>query len=206
MKNKFIYILLFITLLIFILFKKKKNTTNNSNEYKYSEEYLINKIKSSDKLLFKSVLIEICKKLNIKPIWLLSVMFSESGLNPKAYNKNGGATGLIQFMPETAKYLGTTTKKLKLMEASEQLIYVYKYFKNYASQIKSPADLYLVTFFPIALKKDNDFIFKTKHLTPSIIAKQNPAIDLNKNGQITKKEFINWFNSRIFKKNNFYIN
>lgn len=43
-------------------------------------------------------------------------------------NRASGATGLIQFMPSTAKQLGTTTDKLAAMTEVDQLDYVAKYF------------------------------------------------------------------------------
>ena len=57
----------------------------------------------------------ISAKLLIEPDWLMAVMYKESGINEKAVNPNGGATGLIQFMPTTAKSLGTTTAALRAM-------------------------------------------------------------------------------------------
>lgn len=42
-----------------------------------------------------------------------------------------GAIGLIQFMPSTAKGLGTSTSALKQMTAVDQLAYVEKYFAPY---------------------------------------------------------------------------
>ena len=53
---------------------------------------------------------QVAKNINCDPKDLLGMMQSESGINPAAYNNNGGATGLIQFMPSTAKSLGTTTQ------------------------------------------------------------------------------------------------
>jgi LPXTG-motif cell wall-anchored protein len=51
------------------------------------------------------------------------------------------------------------------------------------------ADVYLVTFFPAALYQGDSYIFHTSKLSASIIAKQNPSFDLNKDGRITKAEF-----------------
>ena len=48
-------------------------------------------------------------------------MNSESGLNSRAQNKKGGASGLIQFMPETARALDTTTVALRELAPEQQL-------------------------------------------------------------------------------------
>ena len=157
----------------------------------------IEKIEASDRDAFRTKIIDISNKLEIQPSWLTAVMNSESGMNPKAYNNNGGATGLIQWMPSTAKYFGTTTDALRKMKASEQLDWVYKYFKNYSGRLKSPYDIYLVTFFPAAVGKPDDWVFEAKNLSRSKIAQGNPAIDLNKDKMITVGEFKQWFGQRI---------
>jgi hypothetical protein len=149
---------------------------------------------------FERVLRSICSTLGINPNWLMMVMWSESRLNAQAVNKQPGdsdnaqvraasrATGLIQFMPDTALNLGTTTKALYAMNAIDQLGYVYKYFKPWAGRIKSYFDLYLVTFFPDAVGRPDDYILQTKKLSAATIAKQNPFFDVNKDGKLTVGE------------------
>lgn len=131
----------------------------------------------------------ISAKLLIEPDWLMAVMYKESGLNEKAVNPNGGATGLIQFMPATARSLGTTTAALSTMSNVEQLDYVYKYYKPYITKLNSYPDLYLATFFPVALGKSDDWVLQTSTLSAKTIARANPVIDLNKDDKITVGEF-----------------
>ena len=131
----------------------------------------------------------ISAKLLIEPDWLMAVMYKESGINEKAVNPNGGATGLIQFMPATAKSLGTTTAALRAMSNVEQLDYVYKYYKPYVTKLNSYPDLYLATFFPAALGKSDDCVLQTSSLSAKTIARANPAIDLDKDDKITVGEF-----------------
>jgi hypothetical protein len=143
---------------------------------------------------------QICTLLGINPAWLMMVMWSESRLNAQSVNKQPGdsdnpqiraatrATGLIQFMPDTALNQGTTTKALYAMTAIDQLGYVYKYFKPWTGKIKSYFDLYLVTFFPDAIGKPDDYILQTKKLSAATIAKQNPFFDVNKDGKLTVGE------------------
>lgn len=127
--------------------------------------------------------------LGIDPNWLMAVMYKESGLNPQAVNRNGGATGLIQFMPSTARALGTTTAKLYSMNNVEQMYYVYQYFKPYRGRYKSYPDLYLACFFPLALGKPDDWIISSGTLSAEEVATANPVIDLNKDKAITVGEF-----------------
>ena len=91
---------------------------------------------------------------------LLAVMNSESGLKSNAKNPKGSATGLIQFMPATAKMLGTTTDELRKMSPTQQLDYVEKFFvqvkKTYGFEGKklSGADLYALVFMPARANRD----------------------------------------------------
>lgn len=132
---------------------------------------------------------EISKRLQISPKWLEIVLWKESKFNPKAINKDTGASGLLQFMPTTAQGLGTSVEEIRNMSGIEQLDIVYKYFKRYTGKIHSLQDLYLITFFPAAMGKDDDYILQTKKTSAETIAKQNPAVDINKDGEITKGEF-----------------
>ena len=60
-------------------------------------------------------------------------MVFESRLNPQAVNPISGATGLIQFMPSTARG-GTTTAVLKRMSNVQQLDYVLALFTTLQGQ------------------------------------------------------------------------
>lgn len=144
---------------------------------------------------FCSKLKEICSKLAINPEWLLAVMYIESRINPKAVNKYSGATGLIQFMPATAKSLGTTTAELLNMTAADQLDYVYLYLKPYTGKMHSLMDVYFAIFFPAAIGKPSDFVLQTSKLSAGLIASQNPAYDINSDGEITVAEV----ESKIYK-------
>lgn len=141
----------------------------------------------------------IAKKLDINPMWLNAVMYLESGLKSTAVNAITGATGLIQFMPATAKQLGTTVEKLKNMSAVDQLDYVYKYLSTYAGKMKSLIDVYFAVFFPIAINKADDFILQTSKLSASIIADANAGYDLNKDRTITVAEVKDAITKRLIK-------
>lgn len=161
----------------------------------------INKVGENREAFAKKV-IEISEKLDINPDWLMAVMNSESGLNHRiqntSYPVNGGfATGLIQFIPSTAKGLGTTTEELKNMSNVEQLDYVFKYFKPYADKIENFVDLYMVTFFPAAVGKPGNHVLRAKNIPAGAVAKSNPIFDLDKNGSITVAEVEEAFLKRL---------
>lgn len=141
--------------------------------------------------------------LKIDPNHLMLVMYAESRLNEKAVNPISNATGLIQFMPATAHGLGTTVQYLKTLTNVAQMKYVYQYFKPYAGKMKTVYDVYKVVFFPVSLGKPTDWVFQTASLNAGLIARQNPAIDINKDGQITVSEFEAYIDTYLKKKSIF---
>lgn len=138
---------------------------------------------------FFSKVKKIACRLEMPPEYLLAIMGFETGgrFSPSYQNRLSGATGLIQFMPTTAKSLGTSIKQLKQMSPIQQLDYVEKYFLIYRNSITSDLtlyDAYLLVLYPSAVKKgDNDHIFNRK-----IEYAQNKGLDINKDGKITKVE------------------
>jgi soluble lytic murein transglycosylase-like protein len=120
---------------------------------------------------FVNRVIEIAGQLGIDPNWIMAIMNSETGgtFNP-AITNSIGATGLIQFLPGTAKSLGTTTDELRAMSNVDQLYYVAAYLKPWAPKIKSYTDTYLAVFYPAALGNGIAFNF------PDWVVKANPGI------------------------------
>lgn len=102
-------------------------------------------------------LVAMCKRLECKPLDLLKVMASESGVRSDARNPNGNASGLIQFMPATLKalrYQGTHLE-FRHLTATQQLQYVEAYFGQWAKTGKpwNSARLYQATFLPATLTR-----------------------------------------------------
>jgi hypothetical protein len=128
---------------------------------------------------------EVSTRLGIDPNWLMAIMYWESAstFSPSIQNSIG-ATGLIQFIPSTAIGLGTTTTALKNMSAVDQLDYVEKYLKVYKGKIKSYIDTYFAIFFPLAIGKPDDWVLQGTGISASLIARQNPAFDVNKDGKV----------------------
>lgn len=145
----------------------------------------------------KNKIAQVAKLLGANPTHLEAIIATETAgtFSPSIKNAAGsGATGLIQFMPSTAISLGTTTAALAKMTAVQQMDFVYKYLKPYANKLKSFSDFYLAVFYPTAISKPLNWSFP-KNITP-----QNTGIDLNKNGIITKQEFVNWANNQAKKR------
>lgn len=138
--------------------------------------------------------------------WLLGVMYLESKLNPQAVNPVSGSVGLIQFTRDKAgvDYKTINGKKypletIKAMDFTKQLDVVSEYYKTHKNKMSSFADVYLVTFFPLAVGKPDTYVLQTSGLSASLIASQNPIFDLNKDKKITKGEFIAYIENKYLK-------
>lgn len=165
----------------------------------------IDKVPAAERRDFTIKLLAVSKLLGVDPNWLMQIFKAESGVRADIRNTfapfykylkgvktlDGYATGLIQFTPDTARRLGTTTTALEKMTRTQQLDWVYLYLKKYAGKLKSYFDVYLVVFFPAAVPYSNDpnYVFEVKNISRTAVAKANPAIDINKDGKITMGEF-----------------
>lgn len=148
---------------------------------------LIDKV-TDNPIIFDATVRSIAKEIGINPSWLMAVMYFESRLNPKAVNKYTNATGLIQFMPTTAKGLGTTTTDLLKMSNVEQLKFVKAYFKPFTGKLKTLGDTYLAVFYPALIGKAGDTVL------PAKVQEQNPVFKPYWiNGKLMKDSIVNYF-------------
>jgi len=144
---------------------------------------------------FRAELCRVAARLGTDPNYLAAVMSVESGFNASIRNPLSGATGLIQFIPATAKRLGTSTAELAKMTAVEQLVYVEKYFQPFAGRLNTVDDVYLVVFCPAGVGKGPDFVLaREDDSSPgpcgkqSLVYAQNSGLDTNKDGVITNDD------------------
>lgn len=152
----------------------------------------IEKVPLEERAAFTAAVRELSDWLGLDtPNALMAVMKKESGISPSIVNPNGGATGLIQFMPSTALGLGTTTAKLKRMSRLEQLVYVKKYFAPFRGKLKNYAGLYFATFFPAAIPhiSNDNWVFEAKNVSRSAVYKGNYPIDYDGDKTIEMWEF-----------------
>lgn len=120
--------------------------------------------------------------------WLMACMAFESAetFDPGIKNFAGsGATGLIQFMPATARGLGTDVDELAEMTPVEQLRFVEKYFAPYARRIHSLSDMYLAILYPRYVGSPAETVM---FFDGSTAYRQNSGLDANDDGKITKAE------------------
>lgn len=107
---------------------------------------------------FYPKLVQISSELGMKPEDLLTVMVSESGIDPSAHEKvyNGG--GLVGFMPDTLKGLKFpgSPEDFRKLSGEQQLDWVKKLVQGFmpmnGGPFTSAAQYYVANFFPVALK------------------------------------------------------
>lgn len=139
---------------------------------------------------FESAVSALSGELGVPTGAILAVMDFETGgsFSTNVRNAAGsGATGLIQFMPKTARSLGTTTDELARMTRGQQMVYVAKYFRQFKGLIRGGNidDVYMAVLYPKAIGKPDGYaLFRSG----TIAYRQNAGLDTNKDGVITKFE------------------
>lgn len=183
----------------------KKELEIDENSIILSIKYLSNHYKKYGEAERKAIR-ELAERLGIEEEWIYHLFALESGGNPQAVNKQKGdpkdpwlrvlkgrATGLIQFMPTTAKRLGTSTEILYHTSILDQLVFVEKYLSKWSHKgYGSFLDLYLAVLYPAAINKPSTFVLGSESSTAraKTIGVQNKSIDTNgnNNGLIEKSE------------------
>lgn len=140
---------------------------------------------------FRNKVRAIAKEQGLDPNWYMSIMAFETGYSFSASQRNNGggsARGLIQFMPDVAVELGTTSQQLVLMTEVEQLDYVKKYFARYRSQIRAFPDMYMAVLWPKAMTAPLDYVLWERGTATNRQYQANSGLDINGDGKITKAE------------------
>lgn len=151
---------------------------------------------------FIAKVLDVAEYLGVKPEHLMFLMWFETAHTLDSHIQNRiGATGLIQFMPKTAVFLGTTTKALKEMSNVEQMEYVRRHLGVFRGKYKDYVDLYCGIFWPAAVGKPD-----TYRITSDVVAKQNPLFDINKDLDIEKSEIRQALKKQIPSRYKQYFN
>lgn len=137
----------------------------------------------------------VSRRFSIDANDLLGLMQSESGINPQARNPSG-ATGLIQFMPATARGIGTSTSALYNMNRAQQMPWVERFFNSVRlPRGAGPGHLYTSVFLPAYANRASNFVVARRGAANDAGANksgswysQNSGLDLNRDGQITIAE------------------
>ena len=138
------------------------------------------------------------ERIGTQPEYLLAVMSFETGgsFSPGVRNAAGsGATGLIQFMPATARELGTSTDALSRMSATEQLQYVERYFarRSDPGDLNTLEGVYTTVLYGSPRPDPSSTLFSSG----TAAYRMNAPLDLNRDGRITAGEATRFVRNRI---------
>ncbi|MGB0839502.1 MAG: transglycosylase SLT domain-containing protein, partial [Chitinophagales bacterium] len=166
---------------------------NNVQEVGHTSEglYLLDQAKPYlyDATAFEKKVRKVSYDLAVPPEWLMAVMHSESRFDASVANHKGsGATGLIQWMPATAKDMKVTVEKLRNMNHVQQLDYVYTYLNQKRKQYhdyRSLTDVYLAILYPKAMGENYCY---TLYAAPSKEYEMNKGLDINKDKRVTVQD------------------
>jgi hypothetical protein len=129
---------------------------------------------------FLRAFVDAARSVNVDADRLAVLVSHESRFLPSIQNSETRATGLIQFMPSTARALGTTVDALKRMSATEQLPYVAAFFAPYHGRL-APRDVIIAALGTGVGKPDDTIVFEEG----STGYRQNPGLDTNHDGVIS---------------------
>lgn len=149
---------------------------------------------------------QMAERLGAKPEHLLAVMSFETGgtFSPAQPNNAGGsATGLIQFMPPTARGLGTTTGDLAKMTAVQQLDYVEKYFAQpmYAGKLGTLEGVYTSVLSGKAQNDPSATLTTARGVefaNGTAEYRDNKGLDFDRDGRITTGEATQAVAARLY--------
>lgn len=136
----------------------------------------------------------ISQRLGARPEHLMAAMSFETGgrFSSDVKNPHSSATGLIQFMDDTAKGLGTTTGELARMTPVQQLDYVERYFEGSRGRLGDLESVYTKILAGHPTSGDNPlFTQGDRNYGP------NRGLDSNRDGVITAAEATAHVRSRM---------
>lgn len=135
--------------------------------------------KQLSKLGLVDALLDAAEWIQVDPSWLAAVIRHESRFSPTVVNSRSGATGLIQWMPPTARRgdralqaAGVAYSRLPSLSAVEQMALVKKDLGRWRGKIHSLEDLYMTIFWPVAVGKPDSYIIQK---AGGAVSKANPG-------------------------------
>ena len=160
----------------------------------FSGSNLDSKWKTRKSAEFLNKTVSIAKELDANPNYLMAIMQFESGIDHRKINPLSNATGLIQFMPFTARRLGTSISELLAMTEIQQLDYVRKYLLPYKGRLNTIGDFYCSVLWPACVGKSDEYVL---FRAPSIQYRQNNGFDKNRDGIINKAEMTDLVSRKL---------
>lgn len=131
--------------------------------------------------------IALAERLEMDPDHLMAIMHFETGgsFAPSIRNPSSAAVGLIQFLPSTARALGTTDEALAQMTAVEQLEWVERYLTPFRGRMRTLEDAYMAVLYPAAVSRPPQYVLFRRG---SNSYDRNPGLDRDADGAVSKGE------------------
>lgn len=160
---------------------------------------------------YNYLLNQAAQKLNVPSDWLSSIFWIETAFSMNPYeNRNPNAVGLLQFTDIAIKQMvndkilpsGFVKEDIKNYSIDQVMDMVVMYFQmnkkrfDYES-IRTVENMYLLVLWPAAVNKPDDYVLQTSGQSAALIASQNPAWDINKDGKITAGEIRNNYRKKL---------
>lgn len=130
---------------------------------------------------------QVARRLRMDPDHLMAVMHYETAGTFRANirNPHSRAVGLIQFLPVTARRLGTNHRRLARLGPVAQLRWVQRYLMPYRGRMRTIEDAYLAVFTPAAIGRRPGYVLYRRGQRSY---HRNLGHDRNRDGRITKAE------------------
>lgn len=132
---------------------------------------------------FQEGLKEISERINIDQKFIIKMMNHESKMDPNVMNSIG-CVGLIQFCNDGTKGIKEINGvRYSLNDLRYNLPLQMKAIGEFwgvgarSGKIKTPEDLYIYNFFPIAAGKPDNFVLQSKKQSAELVAKSNPKFN-----------------------------
>jgi len=139
----------------------------------------------------RAIFVETLAGAGYDPVGVASVIELESARSwspaihgPKVFTKPPGyPIGLIQFSPDTAQSMGTSTAELEQMSFGQQVQFVKAYYDKYGGpgQFRDPGDYYLAGWGTSPNSPDDKVLAKEGEVAYD----KNKGLDVDGNGLIT---------------------
>jgi hypothetical protein len=151
--------------------------------------YPVRGLLSSTTPEFRTRLREVSEWLGVDPTDLAAIIAFESGFNPRAVNQVSQATGLIQWIPSTARAMySLTVAQIASLSAVEQLELVRRYFAGARGRNLDAHGLYMLVWNGSPASQDEVLGVSDAGGHSGLVYSQNKGLDLNRDGQITAGE------------------
>ena len=130
---------------------------------------------------------QVARRLQMHPDHLMAVMHYETAgtFRASVRNPHSRAVGLIQFLPSTARHLGTSSRRLARMGPVQQLTWVERYLTPYRGRMRTIEDAYLAVFTPAGIGRPRGHVLYRRGQRSY---RRNLGHDRNRDGRITVRE------------------